>query len=102
MKLYCLYDKKQNKLIAIMQKEDYTLGAIDCSEGSRAGNYIKEIVISLILKPSPLALGLVGWLDWVQEELKRKEPHVKISKEFPFDVADVEIRELSMSEKAVK
>lgn len=94
MKLYCLYDKVQNKILAEMDsysKDVWIIGAVD---PAKDGNYFKKLIISGVLEEGNYKMGLRGWWKWVQEQ----ENNPEVSDEFSFNEEDIEIRELNLGD----
>jgi hypothetical protein len=96
MKLYVLYDKVQNKLIAEMKRSatqqhlSYILGAVDIEKD---GNYFDRLIITGVLEQKGNVLGLKEWWKWALDS-----DSVEMSDEFGFSVNDVEVRELTLGQ----
>ncbi len=91
IKLYCLYDTKQDRVLAIMEpdisKPDITIiGSIDPVTD---GNYYREIIVSGVRDSNNTVLGLSGWWNHVVNS-----DHYEMSDEFGFNIDKVWIREL--------
>jgi len=96
LKLYALYDKVQDRFIAIMECSlpadvAFVLGAVNPTSD---GNHCKEIIVSGNLETHGHVLGLKEWWKWAVDSKS-----VVMSEEFDFDVENVEIRELLLGEK---
>ena len=93
--LYALYDQKQKKFIAEMEKtflqkgETLSLGAV---QPKHDGNYFKQIIIAGNLE-SNHAMGLKEWWQWALSC-----DTVVIEDEFSFAPEDVVIIELVMGQ----
>lgn len=98
IKLYCLYDKKQKKLLAEMETQKYypflVVGAVDPKTD---GNHFKRLILSGTRRPrnkKDSRCGIEGWWEWFV-----CTNYSYISEEFPFEEENIEIRELEMKPK---
>lgn len=91
IKLYVLYDEKQDKIISFINKSNGIIGAVNPATD---GNHFENIIVSGVKEEAKNRMGLEKWWNWICED---KQNVYSISKEFSFEPSDVKIKCLEVS-----